>query len=102
MADSEGNSAEKSAARIARQVQARRGCDLLGRQESGCCPAHSGSRWLQVVVCGRRVPFTNKPIALQRNSDVESPTRVEPNAAGGIEWNTTQLFGAAYEVGIRH
>jgi len=48
------------------------------------------------------VPFTNKPIALQRNSDVESPTRVEPNAAGGIEWNTTQLFGPPREVGIRH
>jgi len=48
------------------------------------------------------MPFANKPNGLQRNADVESPASVEPSSAGGVEWNTTQLFGAAHEVGIRH
>ena len=48
------------------------------------------------------MPFANKPNGLQRSPDGESPTSVEPNSAGGVEWNTTQLFGAAHEVGIRH
>jgi hemin uptake protein HemP len=39
---------------------------------------------------------------LQRSPDVESPTSVESNAAGGVDWSTCQLFGAAHEVGSRH
>ena len=38
-----------------------------------------------------------------RGLDVETvPSSVESEAAGAIEWNTEQLFGAAHEVGIRH
>jgi hemin uptake protein HemP len=48
------------------------------------------------------MPFAHKPNGLQRSPDVESLTAVESNAAGGVEWSTTQLFGAAHEVGIRH
>ena len=40
--------------------------------------------------------------ALQSSLDVESAALVEPKTTGAIEWNTTQLFGAAHEVGIRH
>ena len=38
----------------------------------------------------------------QRSPDVGAATSIEPKTAGTIEWNTTQLFGAAHEVGIRH
>ncbi|HZA94628.1 MAG TPA: hemin uptake protein HemP [Burkholderiaceae bacterium] len=47
-------------------------------------------------------PYANKPNGLQRSPDVESPTSVESNAAGGVDWSTCQLFGAAHEVGSRH
>jgi hemin uptake protein HemP len=48
------------------------------------------------------MPFGNKPYGLQRSPDVESRTLVEANGAAVVEWNTTQLFGTAHEVGIRH
>ncbi len=39
---------------------------------------------------------------LQRSLDVEPAASIEPKTARAIEWNTTQLFGGAHEVGIRH
>ena len=39
---------------------------------------------------------------LQRTLDVESAASIEPRTVGAMEWNTTQLFGAAQEVSIRH
>ena len=48
------------------------------------------------------MPPANKADRLQRSPDAESGTSIEPKTAGASEWNTTQLFGAAHEVGIRH
>ena len=48
------------------------------------------------------MPSANKMDRFQRSLDVESAASIEPKTAGAIEWNTTQLFGAAHEVGIRH
>lgn len=48
------------------------------------------------------MPSANKVDGLQRGPNVELATSIESKTAGAIEWNTTQLFGAAQEVGIRH
>ena len=61
------------------------GCDLLGRQESGCCPAHSRSRWLQVVRLRRRC-------LLQTN---RTGCNAAPMASRRLRSNRTQLAGSS-------
>ncbi len=48
------------------------------------------------------MPSARKTDGLQSTLDVEPAASIEPKTGGAIEWNTTQLFGAAHEVGIRH
>lgn len=41
----------------------------------------------------------NRP---QHGLDVEPAPSIEPKTGVVVEWNTSQLFGTAREVGIRH